>query len=289
MQAILDAAWTHLLPGLRDGTAGGGSAQTELASRLRTLALPAYQAEPEPPAWSGWESQQFTVVYRDTVPEVERAITSVGVERAGAEVRVTLTEAANALSFVIGTNGWSVSSPADQFGKPIPVASAGGWSDNNRLHVEVIFLETPHRMDIECSRIVAPVRRGGCRRWVIARFLRCGTRSEHDRTSAEPRRRSRLIRARRGTRTPLIVGITGAVAVGKSTLAAALKEPMATWPEAPVVEVVCTDGFLLDNARLEPRGLVPRKGSPRATTPKRCAPHWPPCAAEPPTSPATAT
>lgn len=151
MQAILDAAWTHLLPGLRDGTAEGGSAQTELASRLRTLALPACQAAPEPRNWSGWESQEFSVGYRDSVPEAERTIASVRVERAGAEVRVTLTEAANALSFVIGTNTWSVSSPADQFGKPIPVASSGGWTDNNRFHVEVIFLETPHRMDIDCS------------------------------------------------------------------------------------------------------------------------------------------
>jgi type I pantothenate kinase len=71
-----------------------------------------------------------------------------------------------------------------------------------------------------------------------------------------------LIRARRGTRTPFIVGITGAVAVGKSTLAAALAEVTAAWPEAPRVEVVCTDGFLLDNGTLEARGLMLRKGYP---------------------------
>ena len=29
--------------------------------------------------------------------------------------------------------------------------SAGGWARPNSLRVEVIFLETPHRMDIDCS------------------------------------------------------------------------------------------------------------------------------------------
>ncbi|MBV9134548.1 MAG: type I pantothenate kinase [Chloroflexi bacterium] len=73
-----------------------------------------------------------------------------------------------------------------------------------------------------------------------------------------------LILGRRGTRTPFIVGITGAVAVGKSTLAAALEALMTTSPEAPSVELVGTDGFLLDNATLEARGLALRKGFPES-------------------------
>jgi hypothetical protein len=31
------------------------------------------------------------------------------------------------------------------------VAAAGGWSDGQTLRVELIFLETPHRMDIVCT------------------------------------------------------------------------------------------------------------------------------------------
>ena len=73
-----------------------------------------------------------------------------------------------------------------------------------------------------------------------------------------------FIRAGRGARVPFIVGITGAVAVGKSTLAAALRELIVAWAEAPTVEVVCTDGFLLDNATLEARGLTLRKGYPES-------------------------
>jgi type I pantothenate kinase len=73
---------------------------------------------------------------------------------------------------------------------------------------------------------------------------------------------SELLRARRGERRPFIVGITGAVAVGKSTFASELAAAIAGWPGSPVVEVVATDGFLFPNAVLEGRGLLNRKGFP---------------------------
>jgi hypothetical protein len=55
------------------------------------------------------------------------------------------------LTFAVGTRGWTSSTPSDRFGQQIPVATAGGWRDSNTLQVEVVFLETPHRLDIECS------------------------------------------------------------------------------------------------------------------------------------------
>jgi type I pantothenate kinase len=54
------------------------------------------------------------------------------------------------------------------------------------------------------------------------------------------------------------------VAVGKSTFAAGLQAALAGSPEAPRVELVCTDGFLFDNATLEARGLTLRKGFPES-------------------------
>ena len=57
---------------------------------------------------------------------------------------------------------------------------------------------------------------------------------------------------------PFLVGLGGAVAVGKSTFAAALAEALA--PLA--VEVVATDGFLRPNAELSAEGLLGQKGFP---------------------------
>jgi type I pantothenate kinase len=71
-----------------------------------------------------------------------------------------------------------------------------------------------------------------------------------------------LIRARRAGRTPFLVGITGAVAAGKSTLAGELAAALAA--SGLSVEIVATDGFLRDNAALEALGILGRKGFPES-------------------------
>jgi type I pantothenate kinase len=73
-----------------------------------------------------------------------------------------------------------------------------------------------------------------------------------------------LIRRRRGARTPYLLGLTGSVAVGKSTLARQLVAMLASGPQATTVDVVSTDGFLFDNTTLERRGLLNRKGFPES-------------------------
>lgn len=64
--------------------------------------------------------------------------------------------------------------------------------------------------------------------------------------------------------SPLIVGLTGSVAVGKSTAARLLQALLAVGSGAPRVELVSTDGFLRPNAELERRGLLARKGFPES-------------------------
>jgi len=58
---------------------------------------------------------------------------------------------------------------------------------------------------------------------------------------------------------PLLVGLTGSVAAGKSTLCARLVPHL---DPGLRVEVLSTDGFLLPNATLNQRGLELRKGFP---------------------------
>ena len=150
MQAMLEAMWTHLLPAL-DRRDADASSQAELATRLSALELPAYQAEATPRDWAPWLSEPFAVSYADSDVPVEPALTSVRVENVGSSFQLALGERDNALAFDVGSRGWSISTPLDRFGERIPVASAGGWSDPKTLHVEVIFLETSHRVDIDCS------------------------------------------------------------------------------------------------------------------------------------------
>ncbi len=60
---------------------------------------------------------------------------------------------------------------------------------------------------------------------------------------------------------PLLVGLTGSVAVGKTWLAEAIATAL---PPGNRVAIVSTDGFLMPNAVLEARGLVLRKGFPES-------------------------
>jgi type I pantothenate kinase len=75
-----------------------------------------------------------------------------------------------------------------------------------------------------------------------------------------------LVRGRMASRSardgPFVLGITGGVGAGKSTMARRLARLLAAADCRPQVEVVCTDGFLLPNAELEARGLLERKGFP---------------------------
>ncbi|HWG11979.1 MAG TPA: serine hydrolase domain-containing protein [Streptosporangiaceae bacterium] len=152
MQAILDALWEHLLPGL--DASGDGSGQEELSARLGGLALPACPAGAAPantasagPA--GLAGGPFPVT--GPAGELGTILVSAGVAAREDGWELTLSEPGNAVTFPARAGTWAVSSPADRHGGTIPVAASGGWADGGRLRFEVIFLETPHRMDIEVS------------------------------------------------------------------------------------------------------------------------------------------
>jgi CubicO group peptidase (beta-lactamase class C family) len=149
MQAVLDNLWEHLLPGLGAGTPDG-AAQQELDQRLTGLSLPPCLARPSPPGWEDWPGRPFPVAPgAEGMPPAP--LTSVELRNAGRGLEVTIAEPANALTFPVGAGSWLVSASPDRHGDPVPVAASGGWLDDRTLRVEVIFLESPHRMDIACS------------------------------------------------------------------------------------------------------------------------------------------
>lgn len=144
MQAVLDALWERLLPGL--GRRGDAAAAVELASRLGSLSLPpcaSGSSDGQPPG-----ETEFTVVAGGG--STASALTAVRLSRDAGGVLVTLRERDNELSFAVGRGEWAVSEPVDARGGTVPVAASSG-ADGNDVRVEVIFLETPHRLDVTLS------------------------------------------------------------------------------------------------------------------------------------------
>jgi type I pantothenate kinase len=64
--------------------------------------------------------------------------------------------------------------------------------------------------------------------------------------------------------TPFIVGISGSVAVGKSTTARLLQLLLSRQMPDKKVQMLTTDGFLYPNAVLKSRGILARKGFPES-------------------------
>jgi CubicO group peptidase (beta-lactamase class C family) len=158
MQAMLDAMWAHLLPGLGTASPGASPAQDQLSARLAGLELLPCPGAAAPADWDPWTGPFATTASgADARPhsfltaQAHSFLTSVEVTPLARGWQISLNEPANALAFPVGSGGWTVSDHLDSHGETIPVAASGGWLDDQALRVEVIFLETPHRMDITCS------------------------------------------------------------------------------------------------------------------------------------------
>ncbi|MBM7646157.1 type I pantothenate kinase [Scopulibacillus daqui] len=64
--------------------------------------------------------------------------------------------------------------------------------------------------------------------------------------------------------TPFIIGISGSVAAGKSTIAVIFKELLAQLLDQPAIDIIPTDNFLFSNEILEKKGLLEQKGFPES-------------------------
>lgn len=73
-----------------------------------------------------------------------------------------------------------------------------------------------------------------------------------------------ILWAERPAQGAYLIGLTGGVASGKTTLATALAEAFDAGPARPRVERIGTDGFLHSNAVLTERGILDRKGFPES-------------------------
>lgn len=160
MQGLLDAVWDRLLPAFGSaagasgtGASGTGSAPEDadaaLAKRLSRLRLPvpadAVPADGESAgprgSWPRAASGPVALAPAGGVGEILPSVRSVEV----ADRKITLFEDALSVELPLTEGGWNVTEG------PLPAAASSGWTGPDTLAVDVVFLETPHRLSLECS------------------------------------------------------------------------------------------------------------------------------------------
>lgn len=145
MQKMLDLAWAHLLPAFGEVARADRDAEAALDRRLASLVL-----RPVPQGSDGREDW-IPGHFRPAADSEEPVVVAVEVVRDLAGWRVALSEDEWRLELQPRTGGWSAQVAEGPSGEAVPVAASGGWSGPGALRFDVAFLETPHRLSIECD------------------------------------------------------------------------------------------------------------------------------------------
>ncbi|OII26335.1 serine hydrolase [Frigoribacterium sp. MCBA15_019] len=173
MQAVLDAAWAHLLPvfGTDAARIGDAAADDSLATRLADLTLPGVAGPTEHDAAPVRPAAEEARVGDQHSPGTERLVSFTAADgndqpslsvvelRASADAATTLTlvEGDSRLVARVEAEDWVVTDGSDDGSREgvgvgdhpaaTPVAASATRSAD-LLHVDLVFVETPHRLHL---------------------------------------------------------------------------------------------------------------------------------------------
>jgi CubicO group peptidase (beta-lactamase class C family) len=154
MQAVLDAAWEHLLPAFGSVAAGDGKAHEEgpadadLLRRLSRLELAPAPGGNRPAAGaSALPGTKLTAQGGSCADQP--SLTAVTITEAADDgaCAIRLSEDDWPLDLRCAPGHWTVSEP----GAPVPTAVSGGWTSPDTLTIDIAFLETPHHLIVRCA------------------------------------------------------------------------------------------------------------------------------------------
>ncbi|CAM5264830.1 serine hydrolase domain-containing protein [Streptomyces griseomycini] len=146
MQDYLNLVWRHLLPAFRPAPLSGReAADTALRERLERLALPPAGGSPAPPERArDWSAAVFAPYGGACADQPTLTAAEVTADADGGWT-LWLTDGGHRLGTRLGGPGWTTAE------EPLPTAVSGGWAEDGTLAVDVVFLETPHRLTVRCS------------------------------------------------------------------------------------------------------------------------------------------
>jgi hypothetical protein len=132
-QALMDEVWTHLLPAIDADSARSGDADADLARSLVDLALPTVQQR-----LGGSVPTSLTRHFEPASvgPTTHHTVTAVDLD--GNRMRVHEDDVA-------------IDVPLHSDWRPVPghaIAASAGVDDAGRVAVDLVFLDTPHRLTV---------------------------------------------------------------------------------------------------------------------------------------------
>jgi len=138
MQGVLELVWRHLLPAL--GGPGSAASDATLTEQLCGLRLPPLPGQPAPTEAT---RQTFTAAPGNDQPGLTDVLLSPGADGIWT---ATLVEGDAPVVAQLGIGEWTVTDV---------VAASGGWTTSGDpgqgvIAVDVIFIETPHRLQLRC-------------------------------------------------------------------------------------------------------------------------------------------
>lgn len=149
MQGILDAVWAHLLPAMTAEALEPSPVAAELTDRLAALALPPLTGEPEPP--NGPQAWSDVTLRPGPTGDAQPSLTGVRLVRDGDRWRLVLADDVE-ISALVGAGAWETNLGETANGDSgVPIAVSGGWTDKDTFRADVVFLETPHRLELTGS------------------------------------------------------------------------------------------------------------------------------------------
>ena len=145
MQAVLDAAWEHLLPALRPSPLPDDpAAHAALRETLADLHLPA-------PAGSRSSPHAAQHVGAYTFPPNAQKLDAVAFEFADGKNTLTLHMLGDEERIACGTESWAPgASRLLDWRASRPLAARGAWADDDTFVAVLYFIETPYCATITC-------------------------------------------------------------------------------------------------------------------------------------------
>lgn len=145
MQAILNAAWEHLLPAMQPTPLPKSDGDKDLARKLKALAIPVPQGQPTTPTAARVSGKTFR--FADNPQKIE----SLALTFDASGCQLVTRDAKGEQRVTCGSSQWVKGTARLEGAISNKVAARGTWTQDNTYTATMCFYETPYIQTVACE------------------------------------------------------------------------------------------------------------------------------------------